>query len=60
MTDPVRLTDPDVWTIRTNPKESPEFKAAMSRLVKRIADRVDEMAAREVYGSVYERTDEHR
>lgn len=60
MTEPIRLTDTDVWTIRTTPEDSPAFKEAMSRLVKRLAASVDERIACEVYGRVFERTNDHR
>lgn len=60
MTEPIRATDPDVWTIRTTPEDSPAFKEAMSRLVKRLAASVDERIAQKVYGHVDESSDDHR
>lgn len=55
MTEPVRITDPDVSILMRYGKDSPEGKAALKRLVQQLAEWVDNEALKAVYRDVYRR-----
>lgn len=54
MAEPIRMTDDDVLILMRHGKDSEEGKAALSRLVKRLADSIDDRIAEEVYGKLRE------
>lgn len=58
MADPIRMTDDDAVTLMRYGKESPEGKAALARLVQRLADWIDDEAAAYAYGEVARRNHE--
>lgn len=53
---PLRCTDPEVLdlaeAVAAHGEDSPEARAALAICVKRLADWIDDQAAREVYGQL--------